>query len=205
MSDFLIMFLLYSCLSSVGCWSIKWRMRLKGGLSLHKQSSRVPGKSSFLTLISLGKYITKTQCGISRCHMSYLLSELKQIPALGWPGRTGVPWSLAVIRAWHRFEPCCAQRGPSLAQLRVPEQAEPCSGLAAGPGHGAAAAWGHLESHRNVQGPRLGHPLGPHLPTWRGRAGVRNCPAACPWQNHSGFTTGCSRMFLYPGGSFGTA
>lgn len=91
MSDFLIMFLLYSCLSSVGCWSIKWRMRLKGGLSLHKQSSRVPGKSSFLTLISLGKYITKTQCGISRWHMSCLLSELKQIPARGWPGRTGVP------------------------------------------------------------------------------------------------------------------
>lgn len=96
MSDFLIMFLLYSCLSSVGCWSIKWRMRLKGGLSLHKQSSRVPGKSSFLTLISLGKYITKTRCGISRWHMSCLLSELKHsCPWVAWQDRSA--WSLAVM------------------------------------------------------------------------------------------------------------
>lgn len=64
MSDFLIMFLLYSCPSSVGCWSIEWRMRLKGGLILHKQSSRARKVVSLLT--NLGKYITKTSYGISK-------------------------------------------------------------------------------------------------------------------------------------------
>lgn len=91
MSDFLIMFLLYSCLSSVGCWSIEWRMRLKGGLSLHKQSSRVPGKSSFLTNKSGEVHHKNTMWNLRRWRMSCLLSELKPILALGWPGRTEMP------------------------------------------------------------------------------------------------------------------
>lgn len=153
MSDFLIMFLLYSCLSSVGCWSIKWRMRLKGGLSLHKQSSRVPGKSSFLTLINLGKYITKRLCGISRWHTSCLLSELKQIPALGWPGRTGVPghclWCprLWLALLWAMLCP----EGPIRHSAPCPRTSRALLALA--------------------------------------RAGA----------------TGCSRVFVYPGGSFGIA
>lgn len=165
MSDFLIMFLLYSCLSSVGCWSIKWRMRLKGGLSLHKQSSRVPGKSSFLTLISLGKYITKTRCGISRWHMSCLLSELKQIPALGWPGRTGVPghW-LWCPRLW--LAPIWAMlcpEGPIHCSAPCPRTSWALLALPrAGcwPGHGAAAGWSMDAVTWSVDHPPLGQPAG---------------------------------------------
>lgn len=91
MSDFLIMFLLYSCLSSVGCWSIEWRMRLEGGLSLHKQSSRVPGKSSFLTNKSGEVHYKTTMRNLWRWRMSCLLSEPKVILALGWPGKTEMP------------------------------------------------------------------------------------------------------------------
>lgn len=164
MSDFLIMFLLYSCLSSVGCWSIKWRMRLKGGLSLHKQSSRVPGKSSFLTLISLGKYLTKTRCGISRWHISCLLSELEQIPALGWPGRTGVPghwlrcpglwlapiWAMLCpegpVRA-RRSAPCPRTSRAPLALARA--GCRPGTRSCCWPGHGCS----HTEPARSWAGP----------------------------------------------------
>lgn len=195
MSDFLIMFLLYSCLSSVGCWSIKWRMRLKGGLSLHKQSSRVPGKSSFLTLISLGKYITKTQCGISRWHMSCLLSELKPIPAFGWPGRTGVPGHRLWFVPGTDLSPAVPRGArPSLSSVSQDKLSPALGWLLAQdkelllPG----ATWSHMERARSW----VGTAAGATPPAWRGRAGVRNCPAACPWQNHSGFVSG---------GSFGTA
>lgn len=181
MSDFLIMFLLYSCLSSVGCWSIKWRMRLKGGLSLHKQSSRVPGKSSFLTLISLGKYITKTRCGISRWHMSCLLSELKQIPALGWPGRTGVPghW-LSCPRLW--LAPIWAvlcPEGPIHPSAPCPRTSWALPWAGCWPGTlSCCCCWlGHAAGTWSVQGPGLGQPAGAttaHL-AWEGRSQKLPC------------------------------
>lgn len=174
MSDFLILFLLYSCLSSVGCWSIKWRMRLKGGLSLHKQSSRVPGKSSFLTLISLGKYITQAPCGVSRWHMSCLLSELKQIPALGWPGRTAVP-ALCL---------CCPVAGRDLSL------AGHCSALC------PRTCWALLSSagpwsccsHREWQGPAWDSHTQPLL--WEGKWEIALLPVH--EQNHCSFAPpGC--------------
>lgn len=91
----------------------------------------------------------------------------------------------ALVCGWHRFEPCCAQRGPSVpvAQLRVPGQAEPrwpWPGLAAGRGHGAAAGRDTAAVTRSLHGPGQGQPAGATPARPAGQAGARNCPATCP-------------------------
>lgn len=90
----------------------------------------------------------------------------------------------ALVCGWLcRFEPCCAQRGPSIAQLRVPGQAElcwPCPGLAAGRDTELLLAGAWMQSHGVWTILLWDSPLGPHLPAWCGRAGARNCPATCP-------------------------
>lgn len=137
MSDFLIMFLLYSCLSSVGCWSIEWRMRLKGGLSLHKQSSRVPGKSSFLTNKSGEVHYKNTMWNLWRWQLFAQWTD--SCPWVAWQDRTA--WSLVLMllfRGWHWLESCYALQWPvrcSILWVVRTSWALVCFTQASGPWH----------------------------------------------------------------------
>jgi len=180
------MFLLYSCLSSVGCWSIEWRMRLKGGLSLHKQSSREPGKSSFLTNKSGQVRYSTTMWNLWRWHMSCLLSELKQILALRWPSRTAVPghwlWCLScglhtaqLSVSWGQAELWCASHSLLLARdMSLLQKTESfCGGFLRG--CNAAPAKLHIVwKILSCESPLESDPT-----SLRGRSEVRNCPAIC--------------------------
>lgn len=126
---------------------------------------------------------------------------MKQIPALGWPGRPGVPGHLAVM--------------PSLAagtdlSPAVPRGAQD----KASPGPGwllardtelmlAGARCSDTERARARAGTARGATAA--RPAREGRSEKLPCCLSVCKIAQALFTTGCSRVFVHPGGSFGIA